>query len=147
MAFDSDAFCKAAESIVADYEPVAAAYLFGSCVRGEERPDSDVDVALLLANRDDSAADHYRMLGDIAGRLEQLVSPRLVDLVVLNEHDPLFCHAVLLEGQRFIERDRMRRIDFESTVVVRAMDFRPTYEIAVSGRIAGLRRWLASTQL
>ena len=36
--------------ILERYQPIAAAWLFGSVARGEARPDSDVDIGLLLRN-------------------------------------------------------------------------------------------------
>jgi hypothetical protein len=55
---------------------------------------------------------------------------------------PLFGHNVLREGRRILETDRERRIDFESDTIVRAFDFRPTWELAAREQVGGMRRWL-----
>lgn len=125
------------------YPQVAAAYVFGSLARGEAGPESDLDVGLLLRRKGETALDHHRMLGDLAGRLESHVAGRNVDLVVLEAQGPIFCHRVLMEGALVYEADRGRRIDFESSTYVRAMDFRPTYETATRGKLAAVRQWLA----
>jgi predicted nucleotidyltransferase len=128
--------------ILCRYEPIAAAWLFGSAARGELRPESDVDVGLLLRRPGETAADHHMMLGELAGRLQIVTAPHDVDLVLLEPQGPVFCHSALVEGLLICEPDRQRRIDFESTTVVRALDFRPTYERAQRGQADGLRRRL-----
>jgi predicted nucleotidyltransferase len=128
--------------IVCRYEPIAAAWLYGSAARGELRPDSDVDVGLLMRRSDETAADHHVMLGDLASRLETVTAPHTVDLVLLEPQGPVFCHRALVDGVLICEPDRERRIAFESTTVVRALDFRPTYERALRGQAQGLRRRL-----
>ncbi|MBI3272668.1 MAG: nucleotidyltransferase domain-containing protein [Planctomycetes bacterium] len=134
-----------ARSILELFPEIAAVYLFGSVARGDATPASDVDLGLVFRRRGDTALDHHRLLGDLASRLEALAPRRPIDLVVLESQGPLFCHRVLLEGALIYEADRDRRCDFESTSVVRALDFRPTYKLATRGRIAAFRRWLRST--
>lgn len=124
------------------YPEVAAAYLFGSVAAGRAGPGSDVDLGLVFAERGATGLDHHRLLGALALDLEGVVAPRRLDLVVLEEAGSLFGHRVLLEGRLVYEADRDRRIDFETETVVRALDFRPTWELAARGRVAGLRRWL-----
>ena len=49
--------------LIADYfktQPVLKAWIFGSYARGEETPESDVDIALIL--KDDSETRHDQML-------------------------------------------------------------------------------------
>jgi len=61
-------------------QPVERAYLFGSCARGDERPDSDVD---LLVNYTDS--DSLSLM-DIGGMISDLSRSlhRPVDLIEEN---------------------------------------------------------------
>ena len=58
-------------------QPVERAYLFGSCARGEERPDSDID---LLVNYTDG---NHLSLMDIGGMISDLSESlrRPVDLI------------------------------------------------------------------
>jgi predicted nucleotidyltransferase len=87
-----------------------AAYLFGSAARGEARPQSDVDIAVLLAGTPPKTLDHPSIR--LAGELEhRLGSP--VQVVVLNEAPVDLIHRVLRDGQLIIDRDRSRRIRFE----------------------------------
>jgi hypothetical protein len=117
---------------------VVAAWLFGSVARGTAREDSDLDVAILLAPP--AAAEDRRALHDLAARLEQAAGRR-VDLVVLGDHDPIIAHRVLSEGRLVLCRDRERRIDFESRIHMRYMDWVPYYERAARRSLEVNRAW------
>ena len=72
---------------------------FGSTVRGQARPDSDLDVGVLF----DRVPPGLSELGALAADLQALAPGREVDLAVLNRADPLFLkkileHSVLLHG-------------------------------------------------
>jgi hypothetical protein len=87
-----------------------AVYVFGSVARGEDVPDSDIDVAVLF--------DHAppRTLEDgplaLAADLERDLR-RPVDLVVLNTAPADLVHRVLRDGAIVVDRDRGRRLRFE----------------------------------
>ncbi len=57
-------------------QPVLKAWLFGSCSRGEETPDSDVDILVTLDKSQPIGLKFFAMLADI----EELLG-RKVDLV------------------------------------------------------------------
>jgi predicted nucleotidyltransferase len=124
------------------YPQIAAAWLFGSAARGELRPDSDVDVGILLQDPRATAVDQYELLGELVARLEVVVAPRTVDVVLLEPQGPVFAHEALVDGRLIVEHDRLRRVDFEATTVMRGIDFRPTWELATAGQVAGLRKRL-----
>jgi predicted nucleotidyltransferase len=128
------------EPIFVGYPAIAAAYVFGSVARGQAGPESDLDVGLVYRERD--GTDHERLAPTLAVRLGQVSGHAVVDVVDLEAQGPIFCHRVLCEGQRLYEADAARRIDFESETIVRALDFRPTYDLATRGKPAALRRWL-----
>jgi predicted nucleotidyltransferase len=135
---------KGQKSLFTRYSELAVVYLFGSMGRGDPRDDSDVDIGLVFQRRGDTAIDHHRSIGDLASRLEQVVFPHRVDLVVLEEQGLVFCLNALSEGIALYVADRTRQVDFESDVYVRALDFLPTYRLATGERLSGLRRWLRS---
>lgn len=126
--------------ILADQPKIAAAWLFGSAARGELRPDSDVDVGILLRDPRATAVDEYLLLGELTARLETATAPRAVDVVLLEHQGPVFAHEALADGRLILEQDRKRRVDFEATTVMRGIDFRPTWELARRGQLAALRR-------
>jgi len=127
--------------VLREYPEIAAVYLFGSVVRRVDRETSDLDLGLLLAP-EVLEGERHRLLGELAARLEGVAGPRPIDLVVLNAQGPVFCHEVLLEGRLIYEGDREKRIDFESDTIVRALDFRPTLELATKGYVPAFRNWL-----
>jgi len=135
------------KTILAEFPDICAVYLFGSKVRGDDKTESDVDLGLVFRKRGKSRLEHNRMLGELASRLEQITYPHHVDLVSLEEQGPVFCLKVLQEGRLIFQSNRKRRIDFESDVYVRGLDFLPTYNLATRGRIAGFRRWLEQEPL
>ena len=65
---------------IADYfrtQPVMKAWLFGSFARGEERPDSDVDI---LVEYDNSANISLMTISHMMGELEKATGRR-IDLI------------------------------------------------------------------
>ncbi len=77
-------------------EDVVAAYLFGSRAEGRARPQSDVDIAVLLADTLDSETRLFRRLR-LGADLEKLLGCP-VDLVVLNDAPIRLKHQVLAHG-------------------------------------------------
>ena len=87
-----------------------AAWLFGSEARGAARADSDVDVAVLVAEAPRGKLEDLHL--DWASALEaRLGCP--VDLVVMNGAPVDLVHRVLPEGELVLERDRSARVAFE----------------------------------
>ncbi len=55
-------------------QPVERAYLFGSCARGEERPDSDVDLLVTYTDSDSlSLMDISRMMVQLGKQINSRV--------------------------------------------------------------------------
>ncbi len=57
-------------------QPVERAYLFGSCARGEERPDSDIDLLVSLDYSRPIGLKYFGMICDLEDKLG-----RKVDLI------------------------------------------------------------------
>ena len=57
-------------------QPVERAYLFGSCSRGEETPDSDIDILVKLDYSQPIGLKYFSMINDLETKLG-----RTVDLV------------------------------------------------------------------
>ena len=73
---------QAITEILADYfksKPVLKAWLFGSYSRGEEKPDSDVDILVVLDHSQPVGLEFFGMyedLKDLLGRNVDLVTER-----------------------------------------------------------------------
>jgi predicted nucleotidyltransferase len=87
-----------------------AVYVFGSMARGDDRPGSDVDVAVLfdVAPPPEITGPALSLASDLEVALE-----RSVDLVVLNSASADLVHRVLRDGDIVLDRDPSRRLRFE----------------------------------
>ena len=133
--------CTGLAAVLAEFPDVCAAYLFGSTARGDDRPDSDVDVGVVMP-RGVAVKDCHRLLADVSTRLEAVTTPRDVDVVLLEERKPILAHNALRDGRLLVCHDEERRVDFESSTCVRAFDWRPSYDLMSRGAIDGVKRWL-----
>lgn len=104
---------------------VRLAWLFGSRARGTARPDSDVDVAVLVDDAGAAGPDAVKdTLFRVLGALCRVVRGDLVDLVILNHAPPLLRHRVIRDGvllhacsdterARFVRRTLREHLDME----------------------------------
>jgi len=102
---------------------LTAAYLFGSAARGELRPDSDIDLALLYAEPPQASleAQPFALAAEIAS-----VVGRPIDAIVLNSAPVDLIHRVLRDGRLLVETDRSARIAFEVRARNEYFDLLPT---------------------
>jgi predicted nucleotidyltransferase len=100
----------------------AAVYLYGSVARGDSRPGSDVDVAILFDEDPPRTLDglHVGIADGLQGALG-----RPVDLVVLNHASPDLVHRVLRDGILVCETNRSCRIRFEVRLRNEYFDMEP----------------------
>lgn len=133
---------RAIAAVLEGFPSVAAAWLFGSEARGQARPDSDVDIGILLRDPRLGALDVHAELAVMAARLEAVAPGRVIDLVMLEPQGPVFCHRVLFEGRLVYEADHARRLDFETETCVRYFDWLPTHRLASRVAMADVRAWL-----
>lgn len=101
---------RLASFFAAPPDGAVAVYLFGSTARGEDRPDSDVDVAVLFDVTPPSGLSGPALT--LAGDLERALARR-VDLVVLNSASADLVHRILRDGEIVMDRDSRRRLRFE----------------------------------
>jgi predicted nucleotidyltransferase len=103
------------DAIIRHYPDVQAIYLFGTYGTGEEWPDSDVDIALLLpvaaAKREGSLSMSpcWSELRSLAKREVDLVNLRCVDTVFQNE--------ILNSGRELLVPDRKAADEFAALIM------------------------------
>ena len=94
---------------------------------GGTRPDSDIDVAVLLDERVPlSQMLNYRL--KLVGELSAALHRQDVDVVILNQAKPLLAHRVLSQGKLVFERSASARVRFQVLTANRYSDLIPMFE-------------------
>jgi predicted nucleotidyltransferase len=111
----------------ASQENVVLAYLFGSQARGQANTLSDIDIAVLLGGRPDSAHCFEARL-QIMGELMDILHANEVDVAILNQTPPALSYRVLRDGIMLFCRDRDQMIAFRVRIINEYLDFKPILE-------------------
>ncbi len=98
---------------------VQVAYLFGSAAKGTMGPLSDVDVAVIFNSPQDNWYENRLKLME---GLVWIFGVQKVDVVVLNNAEPVLAHRVVFEGQPIFVRDEALRIRTEKKVLGAYLD-------------------------
>lgn len=96
------------KTLCASNESIIAAYLFGSAAKSTDKPNSDIDIAVLL---DEDRSEAFQVLSFIT-KMEKAIGRRL-DVVVLNRAGEVLKHEVRRFGIIIFERDAAQRKQFE----------------------------------
>ena len=96
------------EQVLAAAPKVVAAWVFGSAQSGQVRPGSDLDVGILF-----EAKPSLDELLDLAGKLQQAVQFAEIDLVPLNDANPILRFEAI-SGRPVFCLDAGRRAEFAS---------------------------------
>ncbi len=107
------------QSRLKEEDEISFAYLYGSFARSEETEKSDIDVGIYLEGDDLDSL----LIGDLTADLEQEIGID-IDIRVLNHRSLTFLHQVLKKGELLFSRDEKRRVEFESWVYDRYLDFK-----------------------
>jgi predicted nucleotidyltransferase len=84
---------------------VRAALLFGSQATDSARPDSDIDVAVLLAADSSKQLTETEIVRRLLGALSCELAADRLDLVILNSAPPALAFQALKHGRVALERD------------------------------------------
>lgn len=122
-----DTSLKAQLATILDGRRVVLAYLFGSQAKGEAGPLSDIDIAIGF---DETVGpdERFDLRLEVLGELTDLFRTDDIDLVVLNEAPPLLTHRILREGLLLFSIDERIRVAFETSAVLRYLDWKPYIE-------------------
>lgn len=99
------------QTILTHTPQVQAVYLFGSYGTEDERPSSDVDIALLLPH-DVAKAAGSLLLGELHLALAELLGKE-VDLVNLRQVSTVFQKEIVMTGQQIYCADAYAADEFE----------------------------------
>lgn len=123
------------------YPFIIAAYQFGSTIRGQESPLSDLDIAILVD--EEKAPGRYELLKTelfLAHELQKRLGVSEVDLLTLNHQKPHLQYAVLRTGELIYDIGSSYRIRFAQRVVQAYLDFQPTLRFIDRFQTEGLLR-------
>lgn len=108
-------------------DAIDSVYLFGSTAKNKQRPNSDIDIAVLFGD-DLSELDRFDRKLNIASELEDLLgSP--VDIVDLRTSDPYFIHQIMLNKELIYDMNTNARVAFEVEARREYFDRIPFYEL------------------
>ncbi len=111
----------ALRQVLHEHPEVLLAYLFGSTLTGEQGPMSDVDLAVLLAQKAPEAA----LQATLAHRLGQRLGIDRMDVVLLDRAPIELAYTVICDGICLYEVDRATRVEYEARVLSLYFDYLP----------------------
>jgi predicted nucleotidyltransferase len=101
--------------------------LFGSYARGQGRPDSDVDCAILLAD-DTPPGDTFDFRLRVMDGLARAIGRDDVDMAILNEAPLALTYRVLRDGKLLFCRDHAAYVRYRVRTLNLYFDFAPLLE-------------------
>lgn len=108
--------------------------LFGSAARGSTRADSDIDVAVLL-NETEDTTQHRMQIEAALGR----AAGRDVDVVYLLEAPPQLRFEIARDGRLLFERAPHTWADFRARAMIDWWDWAPTARLIHAAAVTRLR--------
>jgi predicted nucleotidyltransferase len=113
-------------SILAGFEEIDLAYVYGSFL---DRDDfGDIDVAVHLC-KDLMPYQRFKLSQKAARILERGIEPRIVfDLRILNCAPVYFQYEVISKGILVLERDREERVEYEAHLITEYLDLMYMYD-------------------
>jgi predicted nucleotidyltransferase len=108
----------ARDTLLTAFPNAWAIYVYGSFARGDDSPESDIDLALLLPP-DEKIDDLLSVISDVSTRAH-----REVDLVDLRKVNDVLRREVLAEGQTLYVSQPDRVLEWEGNAISRYQRYR-----------------------
>lgn len=119
----SDPTTERLRDVFAAHSAVRAAYVFGSAATGTDRPESDIDIGLVVDDEQWEPRDKVELLGECVGK-----GIDRIDLVVLNEAPLVVQFEAVRPNVPLYGADDFDHGAFISKVVRKYWDFEPYLE-------------------
>jgi hypothetical protein len=104
------------DKLVADYN-IKLIYIFGSYAKGENKENSDLDIAMYFESDMDGVVK-LAILDDLVG----IFNREDIDLVILNNVDEVLKFQVIKYGKVIYTEDLVTKVMFEARVMSEYMD-------------------------
>lgn len=138
---DTQAPPNAVGRALATVPEVRVGYLFGSRARGDARPDSDLDIAVLLAPGLEEAARGRAKLAIIEALTVELGAlGERADVVDLERAPSAVGFRAIRDGVCVLQRERSSRVRLEATIARRYDDDQPHRELFRKAALAAAAR-------
>jgi len=138
MVFETQTLEERIACVVRDRSEVVVAYLFGSAVRGRQRRDSDVDVAVIF-DIGLGRSDTFRIRCELAGSVAAAAGVEFADVIDLEEAPPMLAHQILGTGHVLFSRDERRRVLVTARQIMRFIDTHPLRQVLDEATFRRLR--------
>lgn len=104
---------------------IELAYIFGSIPQGRANPLSDIDIALNIDHQQvNESLYRYGYKAEILADLIKLLKTNNIDIVILNEANPLLKHKVLYSGKLIYSKNEKKRIQFQVDAISKYNDYK-----------------------
>jgi len=107
------------KTVLRNHKGIVFAYLFGSCARREETAQSDIDIAVYLAEDTDPIEEKLSLIGDLMASLQR----NDIDIVVMNSASLSLLGRIMAHRQVLLDRNPHFRHAFESLAIRKYLDF------------------------
>jgi len=111
-------------SVISRY-PVALAYLYGSAAVGRDTPLSDIDIALVLGEKQSIPVSRLAMELQVADELARVCGLKNADVRVIDNAPIMLRGEVVTLGVLIYSRDEVFRVEFETQTRSEYFDFLP----------------------
>ena len=101
---------------------VIALYAFGGLAKGQLKPLSDLDIAVMVSNMLTDTERFEKQL-QLLSTLNRFFRTDEIDLVLLNDASPRFAHSILRDGKLLFCRDFKVLVNFTEYIRKRYFDF------------------------
>ena len=101
---------------------VIALYAFGGLAKGQLKPLSDLDIAVMVSNMLTNTERFEKQL-QLLSTLNRFFRTDEIDLVLLNDASPRFAHSILRDGKLLFCRDFKVLVNFTEYIRKRYFDF------------------------
>jgi len=102
---------------------ITAVFVFGSAAKGNLKPLSDLDLAVLLSDKL-SKEDRKQKELDLTGTCNAIFQTDEIDLIILNDAPPRIAHHILKSGELLFLRNEMEYLDFSERIQRQYLDFK-----------------------
>lgn len=120
---------------------VLFAYLFGSAAKDRMHSESDIDLAVYMKKHPITLSDKSELKDFLSAHVT-----RELDLIYLNDADPIISMQVLKTGESFSVEDAQKLLEFKTVKISEYIDFKQSRKIIEDSLLTkGWPQWKKTT--